>query len=427
VPASRVDATAITPGGQRRLLPVLLAVFVVQQVDRNILNVMIEPLKHEFALSDGQLGLLAGTAFGAAYLVAGLPLGRLADRTNRRNLLAFLLGTWSLLTAASAFCQSYAFLVLSRFGLGTAESGTQPISMSMLSDVYPPGRRATVAGMIYGAAMFGGFVSFVGGGYVVAAYGWRTGFLIAGLPGLVLAACLMLFVREPMRTRDAGTDREGNGARGTFVADMMVLLRGPVLGPIYLATFLCVLVASATTAWGISLLMRYHAMPMRKAAIAIALASTLFGTIGPPLAGWLADRPAFRTQASKLLIPAATTAACCLGAWGFSASSVALAALAALCVMCLTTQAHSGIATATISHLAAPHSRALAFSLFSVVSSAGLALGPWLVGLLSDRLDSTKPLASAIALLAPLCLLAGGLFILAARRLGRIEGGSKAF
>jgi MFS family permease len=418
IPAALPAAMATRPAGNRALLPALLAVMAVQQIDRNIINVVLEPLKREFGLSDAQLGLLAGTIFASSYVIAGLPIGRLADRVNRRNLLAALLVVWSLLTSLSAFCFSYAMLVLVRTGVGAAESGTQPTAMSMLSDVYPAERRATVAGLIYGSAMFGGFLSFAVGGYVAANYGWRNAFLVAGLPGLLLAAFMMIAVKEPVRT--AATPAAAVNVQGSFLRDICSLLFHPILGPIYLAGTICVLVVSAVSAWAISLLVRYNGLSLAEAGVIVALATSLSGTCGPPLAGWLTDRAGRRSAGNVLRIPAISATACGLGAWGFAHSFVPALSIACLCLMGLTSLAHAGGSISTISRFAPPQVRALGFALFSVAGSVlGLAIGPWLVGILSDASADPQPLRSAMAMVAPVNLVAVGLFLLGARRIDR--------
>jgi MFS family permease len=402
----------------RRLLWAMLAATVVQQIDRNIINVMLEPLRQEFHLRDAQLGLLAGTMFSVSYMIAGLPIGRYADRANRRNLLACLLGLWSVLTALCGFCQTFVLLALCRVGVGAAESGTQPTAMSMLSDVYPPERRGAIGGAIYGSAMFGGFISYLGGGYIAAHLGWRAAFLVAGLPGILLTLYFFRAVEEPARHLG---DAESDHAMSTpFLQDVRHLLFHPILGPLYIAATICVLVASAISTWGISLMMRVHGLSLAQAGLVLALATTLFGMVGTPLAGLLADRLALRRPSNALRIPAVSAAACGAGAWGFANGPSPLSAIAGLCLMGVAAQAHAGVVIGTISKLAPAHSRTLGLALFSVVGSVlGLAVGPWLVGQLSDTSSALQPLREAMSAVAPLSLVAVALFLLAARNLDR--------
>jgi Arabinose efflux permease len=389
---------------------------VIQQIDRNLPNVLMEPLKQEFQLTDSHLGLLAGTMFAMSYFVAGVPLGRLADRTNRRNLLAALLTIWSTLTALSAFAGSFLALAIARIGIGAAESGTIPAAMSMVSDVVPEQRRATSSGLIYGAAMFGGFVSYLLGGLVAENWGWRAAFLMAGIPGLILAALLILVAKEPLRT----TGELAVSHRGNVWHDMGQLLFHRVLGPLYVGATLCTLVASAIGAWAVSLLVRVHGLTLPEAGLAAALAMGLCGAAGTSLMGLAADWAGRQSAGHVLRVPAVGAAILTLSGWAFATGETVYGAIAGLCLAGFMSQAHAGAIVGTISRVAPPEIRALAFALFSVVGSViGLAIGPYLVGVLSDASTAAQPLPAAIVAILPIMVAPIALFLLAAQRLDR--------
>lgn len=416
---------AISAGASSRVvLPMMMATVVIQQVDRNIVNVVLEPLRAEFHLSDSQLGLFAGTVFAVSYMIAGIPVGRLADRVNRRNLLAAILAIWSVLTALCGFAQSFLLLMLARIGVGAAEAGTHPITLSILSGVYPPEKRSTAGGLIYASAKFGLFVSYLTGGFVAATWGWRAAFLAAGIPGILLAILMMVLVKEPPRPAGHSAERQ---RPGSLWPDVRALILHPVLGWLYIAATLYTLVASGIGAWTISIMVRDLQFELQNASYTVALTTGLFGTAGTAAAGWLADRAAQGRVGNGLRIPAIAGVIFATGGWLFAVTSSVPLAVVALCLMGLTSQAHTGAVVGTISRLAAPSTLALGFALFSVIGSVlGLAIGPWLVGALSDASGSDQPLRAAMIMVLPIMALPILMLLLAARRLERMEGEESA-
>src|SRR6185436_5629951 len=155
-----------------------------------------EPIKREFGLSDGQLGLLTGLAFAISYSVAGIPLGLLADRVARKRLLSGLVAVWSGLTFLSGIATSTLTLALARIGVGASESGASPASMSLITDYFPKERRGLAMALFYMSTPIGTSLAFAIGGAVEANYGWRAAFFVAGGPGLLLSLIILLSVCE---------------------------------------------------------------------------------------------------------------------------------------------------------------------------------------------------------------------------------------
>ena len=204
-PASRPTEAA----GDRRdaapyawyALGVMTFVYLLSFVDRQILVILQESIKADMGLADWQLGLLSGFAFAAIYVTAGIPIAWWADRGNRRNVIALAVAVWSGLTALSGLAQSYPQLLLARVGVGLGEAGGSPPAHAMISDSYPPARRATALA-IYSAGLHGGiFAGFVLGGVIDEYFGWRAAFLVVGLPGVLFALLFRLTVEEPPRGR----------------------------------------------------------------------------------------------------------------------------------------------------------------------------------------------------------------------------------
>lgn len=148
---------------RRTTLIVLTLIATVQFFDRALMVVVMEPIKSEFALSDSQLGLLAGFSYAAAFALAGIPLGWVADRTNRRNLLALLLAVWSALVALAGSAGSFAALVATRVGIGAADAGGQPCSVSTIADLYPRDKRAGAVAVFYVGVPLGMLLGFMAG------------------------------------------------------------------------------------------------------------------------------------------------------------------------------------------------------------------------------------------------------------------------
>jgi len=212
----------------RWALLLLTTIATVQFFDRALMVVILEPIKREFALSDAQLGLLAGLSYAAAFALAGIPLGWLADRRNRRNLLALLLALWSGMVALAGSAGSFATLVAARVGIGAMDAGGQPCSVSMIADLYPPQRRATAVAVFYMGVPLGMAGGFLFGALLAGAYGWRTALFAAAAPGLVLAALLLLWLREPQRGGSEGAIPAAGAAAGAAppLADTLRFMRG---------------------------------------------------------------------------------------------------------------------------------------------------------------------------------------------------------
>ncbi|WP_157889086.1 MFS transporter [Herminiimonas arsenitoxidans] len=180
-------------------LSILTMIYSCHFLDRTMISIIVEPVRAEFHLHDSQIGLLTGLAYGATFAIAGIPIGLLIDRVNRIKLLAILVTIWSGMTILSGIANSYIHLLLARMGVGASEAGGSPASLSLISDLFPPSKRSTAVGYFFLSNAIGATLSIIIGGFVTAQYGWRTAMLLAGIPGIILAAVLILTVRNPKR------------------------------------------------------------------------------------------------------------------------------------------------------------------------------------------------------------------------------------
>lgn len=218
------------------MLGVLVVVYVLNFIDRQLLTILAPDLKRDLGISDSDFGFLYGTAFGVFYALFGIPLGKLADRWSRTRLLAIGLALWSAMTVASGFSRNFAQIGAARVGVGIGEATAQPCAYSLISDWFPPRRRATALGIYSSGLYLGGGISLFIGSAIVdrwnAAFaggstaplglaGWQAAFLVVGVPGILLAL-LVATLREPPRGRfDAGPPPAfGRSPFAEFMADL---------------------------------------------------------------------------------------------------------------------------------------------------------------------------------------------------------------
>jgi predicted MFS family arabinose efflux permease len=267
-------------------LVILTLVSSVSLMDRTVMAILQEPIRHEFHLSDSQIGLMTGLVFALAYAVVSLPFGVLADRVERSRLLAACLAFWSVMTAVCALTGNFAQLLAARLALAMGEAAGHPATVSMVSDLFPARRRATALGVYNLAIPIGASCALVGGGVIAAAHGWRTALLAAAVPGFILMLVLLLTVRAPARRT-----REGLIAPPPPVREVIAYVRTQrALVQIIIAMTISQLVVNAAGNWSASFFVRYHHMDLRETGLALALINAVAGIVGLLSSGLLADR-----------------------------------------------------------------------------------------------------------------------------------------
>jgi predicted MFS family arabinose efflux permease len=419
-----------TPHGGRYpayVLAVLLAVYAMHHIDRQVVTLLLEPIKHDFALSDSQLGFLAGLCYAVAFALGGLPLGLLIDRVHRVRLLAVLISAWSGLTALCGLANGFLWLVLARIGVATAESGATPANLSILADYFGPRRRSAAVGIYMMGPHLGTIVGFAAAALVAQAWGWRAAFFLAGVPGLLLMLLLLASVREPARgAADASPARGETLPVGTALRQVLAqaafchTMAGVVLA-------MCV--AAGLAAWQAPFLIRSYGVNLKEVGLSLAFAVATCGAAGAWFGGWLSGRlgqadparmPLLTAAAAALTIPAALfalfAASFPLAVAGFAVQNFFVAMTAASGYgLCLS--------------LSGARTRGTAMALLQVLSNVvGYGLGPQLVGLFSDHLPAAArggSLPYAMALLNVLSLWALVHLLIAARRIrgGQGQGG----
>ncbi|MFL5298496.1 MAG: spinster family MFS transporter [Phenylobacterium sp.] len=200
-PHSTSEATYVTgsPAYRRYVLWLLLLVYIVNFLDRQVINILAEPIKNDLHLADWQLGLLSGFAFGIVYTLLGFPLARAADRHNRSVIIASCLAAWSAFTGLCGLAQNFVQLVAARAGVGIGEAGCTPTSHALIADYMPKEKRASALAFYAMGTPLGSLLGLAIGGAMSDVFGWRKAFLVAATPGLFLAALCLFTLKEPRR------------------------------------------------------------------------------------------------------------------------------------------------------------------------------------------------------------------------------------
>ncbi|WP_316187996.1 MULTISPECIES: MFS transporter [unclassified Bradyrhizobium] len=416
--AATARAATLTPPTRRYfVLGLLTIVYGLNFLDRTIFNVLIEPIKREFALSDTIMGLLAGFGFALFYSLLGLPIARLADRLNRRNIIALALAFWSAMTCFCGIAQSLAGLAAARIGVGIGESAGTPASQSLISDMFSKNERPRALGIYAVGTYLGVFLGYFIGGYMSQHYGWRAAFCSAGLPGLLLAIVLWFTVPEPPR----GTASAASVASGTIGPTLRFLAKQRSFVIVLIGFCLTSFTSYATSVWTPPFLSRVHHLSSAEIGFYAGTFKGLCGMAGTLAGGLVVTRISQRDDRWKLWAPAVMSAlagpvfAVCMLTDSFP-SMLTLLALASFLI-----GFHLGPIFAIGQTVSRPNMRALSAAILLLTGTCfGQGLGPLTVGLINDVLkDDFGVDAIRYSLLSAslTTLLGASLFALAARNL----------
>ncbi|AFV00382.1 spinster family MFS transporter [Simiduia agarivorans] len=384
-PPVQMDVPTATSSGRRYyILALLTFAYVFNFVDRQIIAILQDPIKAEFSLSDTQLGLLNGFAFALFYVGFGLPLARWADAGNRRNLLAWAVALWSLMTALCGLAQNYVQLLLARMGVGVGEAGCSPAAHSMISDLFPVEQRATALGVYSVGVNVGILAGFIAGGWLNEVYGWRVALMAVGLPGLLLALWIRISVPEPERL---------GAVTESLVSFKQVLVHLWSLRSARWLALGCGLTSVAgygLANWMPSFLIRSHGMGTAELGVWLALIAGVGGGLGTFLGGLLADRLGQRDARWPLWLPAGVL---CTALPFLVLTFLLPSKLPALLIYIFPASVIScylAPAIAVLHGLAPNRMRAMASAmLFLVINIIGLGVGPVAIGLFSDLLSAS--------------------------------------
>jgi MFS family permease len=378
---------------------VLMLCYALSYVDRVILGLLVPQIKADLGINDTLMGLLQGFSFALFYAVMGLPLGRIADSTNRRNLISVCIAFWSFFTAACAGARSYATLFLARTGVGIGEAGLHPAAYSMLSDCFPKERLGAALSVYYMGQVIGSSLALIVGGTVVqivshrpdvslpvlgSIASWRLTFLIVGLPGL-LFALLLFTLREPVRR---GMLRTSIGKEKLSLGETLAEVRkrwqsvvGISVGFIFHAACLY-----GFTSWVPPYFLRVHGWSIGETGRALGLLVIAFGCAGLYLGGYLSERwqrRGFTDAPLRVAIP------CAIGILLFLVPAMLMPtggwslALIGPGVFCLVLPMGTVGAALTVIFPNQVRAQVSALYLF-ILNLGGLTLGPLLPGVFTD-------------------------------------------
>ena len=388
----------------------LSTVYFLAMMDRQVVAVLFDPIKEDLGLSDTQLAMVSGLAFALFYSVAGLPLGRLADKTNRVKMLSACLTVWSLATAATGLAANFVQILLARVSVGVGEGGCSPAAHSIISDTYEAKDRSTAIGLYFAGGTLGSATAYLFGGWMVEFYGWRAAMICVGLPGLLVALAFYLFMKEPKRPAAKNQEQSND--------NMLTTMFSVVKNPCYLIATIGHVAASGymfvLATWLPSFINRNFEMSYGEIGTFL-FASTLLGSVGGSLLSGIVTDHLFRRNVK----------------WLAGMPALFLAAAGPIAVIgCLTTNLSVLFAAvvfikgllvgsfvpsySVIHYVISANKRGVAVAVKIMgVSIIGVGIFPLIVGMISDILQANYGNASlryGLLGFAVLCPIGAGLF-----------------
>ena len=406
---------------------VLTLAYIFSFIDRQILNLLVEPIRHDLNLSDTQISLLQGIAFALFYTLMGIPIARLADVSNRRSIIAAGVFLWSLMTALCGLTKTFWQLFAARIGVGVGEAALSPPAYSLFSDYFPPGKVTRAIAVYTGGSFLGAGLAYIIGGLVVdyvasldtvdipfigQLRAWQLAFIVVGLPG-VLLALLVMTLREPARRGLLG-DEPGTAPKSIPIKDILRFLRKNwrTYGHHLIGVSMFVMLAYAILAWTPAFFIRKYGWTPGEVGLIYGFILLIFGTSGVVSAGWMADalRRRGHTDANLRVI---MIGALCAAPFGIAVPLVdnVWLALALMAPFTFLWSLPHGIAPAALQPITPNQMRAQVSALYLLsVNLVGMGIGPTFVALMTDYLYGDPALvgyslATVAATAAPLSAL----------------------
>jgi predicted MFS family arabinose efflux permease len=421
-----IDGHSVSrPVRPRLVLGMLCFVYVLNFLDRQLISILAKPIQEGLQISDSQLGRITGFYFALFYCFIAIPVGWLADRTNRMKVLSIACALWSAATAACGMAGSYAQLVIARMAVGVGEAGGVPPSYAVISDYFPRERRGAAMAIFNLGPPLGSALGVAFGASLAAAFDWRIPFYIIGAIGVVTAIAVYILVPEPRRggretAIDASTE---SAARAGFVPTITQFFSNPTLLLASIASGAANFITYGISNFATLFLMREKGMQLSEVAIWYALVVGVCMSAGIYVSGQLIDKFSARTKSAYAMLPAISLILALPFFLGFVWAPHWMLALVFLCVPMFL---NSFFLSATVTFVQGevhPDQRVIAGALLLLVMNfIGLGLGPTYVGMASDFFRPTHgahSLQAAFFALAPMYLIAALLFLGLARRISR--------
>jgi predicted MFS family arabinose efflux permease len=379
-----MDAGAISKRYRNLVLAMLLLVYTLNYLDRQIVGILAQAIKKDLDLSDSQLGLLGGFAFALFYSLLGIPIARLADRFNRTRIVTIALVAWSTFTGLCGLAGGFPSLFLARLGVGVGEAGGIAPSFSLLSDYFPPNRRARAMAILTLGLPFGSAFGLLIGGFLAKDYGWRSAFLVMGCIGLAIAPIFFLIVREPRRGQ-LDTAPPASGPVPSLGAVFRAVSTMPTFWFVSLGSATASMLTYGFSFWLPAFMQRSHGLDLSTTAQFLAAIALTGGVAGTLLGGFLSDHLGKADRRAYVYVPAAAFAIALPALLlGVSAGSLPLV-FVLLLIPQATGYIWTGPCVAVIQNIAPPAMRTTASALYLfIVNFIGLGIGTLLFGMLSD-------------------------------------------
>jgi MFS family permease len=404
---------------RRYALWVLLIIYTLNFLDRQVVNILAEPIKRDLGLADWQLGMMTGLAFAIFYTVLGIPIARLAETKNRPMIIGASVAAWSAFTVLCGFTQNFWQLILMRIGVGVGEAGCTPPAHSLITDYVPKEKRASAIAFYSIGTPLGTLAGMAMGGLVADAYGWRVAFMVAGAPGVIFALIAAFTLVEPRRQLAADIAARA-GSQITFMAALAVLAAKKTFWLVALAAAIKAFIGYGYAPFIASFFFRNHGPELAQLAAGFGLKSAGFlglalgliggtaGVIGAWLGGVLADRLGAKDLRAYVTVPAIASVVTIPIFITAISLDAPMAAIGLLSVNALLATLWYGPVYATAQSIVEPHMRATASAvLLLIINLIGLGLGPVAVGILSDVLAGPGGLGEAQGVRWALILSAG--------------------
>jgi MFS family permease len=400
-----IDADKVSSLGQRwYVLIIMMLAYTINIADRYVMSTVLEPIRLELKLTDGGVAFLTGVSLAFFYVIMGIPLSWIADRYNRRNLLAASITIWSAMTALCGMSQGYMQLLLARIGVGIGEAGGTPSCNSIVADYFPAGRRAMAMTIFALGAPIGAWLGADMAGYVAAEYGWRMAFYVLGVPGVLLAIVIMLTIKEPKRGQlDAVDDSDAPTLAQTlnFIWSQKAMVH-TIMGA----------GLSALWGWGLmwftpTFIQRAHGLDVGEAGAVIGSIHLVMGIGASLLTAWVVGRPSYTDPRKVLrLLGVVTALATVPSIYAYYTHSLPTATLM-WWIFIPAIYFYIGPSMSLLQNLAPPKMRAMVIAVSLLVANVfNLIVAPQGVGLLSDYFAGpagadAESLRTALLILAP--------------------------
>ncbi|HUX72370.1 MAG TPA: MFS transporter [Steroidobacteraceae bacterium] len=286
IDVTRVDAPSYID--RWYVLIVMCLIYTINIADRYVMSTILEPIRLELHLTDSGIAVLTGVSLGLFYVTFGIPISWLADRSNRRNILALSLVTWSAMTALCGLSRTYWQLLAARVGVGVGEAGGTPPSAAIVADYFPPDRRPMALTVLALGAPFGAWVGYDMAGAIAHAFGWRVALFALGIPGAIVGALVYLTIREPKRGRlDALVDHH----KPSLLDSMRFLWRQKAAFHVVMGGGVCALWGWGLIWWTPTFLTRSYGLNVAQAGSALGWIHLIGGSVATVGTAWLLSRP----------------------------------------------------------------------------------------------------------------------------------------